>query len=52
LEALARAGGFLGEREGRATSIKAAKAAAKECSTAAGGEKYYDFYSMLLGAEE
>ncbi len=28
-----------------------ARAAARECATLAGGEKYSDFYTMLLGAE-
>jgi hypothetical protein len=30
----------------------AAKAVTKQCTTLAGGKRYYDFYSMLLGAEE
>jgi hypothetical protein len=55
VSALAVAAQFLSDRGiGRIDfdDFDAAKAAAKQCAQLSGGDKYYDFYCMLLGAEE
>jgi hypothetical protein len=54
LDAMLIAARFL-EQRGSGTidfdDFKAARKAAGECATAAGGDRYLDFYTMLLGAE-
>jgi hypothetical protein len=54
LDAMLIAARFL-EQRGSARidfdDYKAARSVALECASAAGGDKYFDFYSMLLGAE-
>jgi hypothetical protein len=55
LKALAVAAKFLSDRGVEKIDFEdfdAAKAAANQCASLAGGKQYYDFYSMLLGAEE
>jgi hypothetical protein len=55
LDAMAFAAKFLGDRSIEKIAfedLKAARAAAKKCAKLAGGETYYDFYAMLLSAEE
>lgn len=54
LDALVRAARFLAQRTIEAIDFEdfeAARAAATECATAAGGKAYQNFYVMLLGAE-
>ena len=54
LEALVIAARFLGERAvGKIhfDDYRAARSIASQCAFAAGGNKYADFYKMLLGAE-
>jgi hypothetical protein len=54
LDALVIAAKFLGERAVGAVDfedLESARVAANNCSTAAGGELYHEFYLMLLGAE-
>jgi hypothetical protein len=54
LDAMVIAARFL-EQRGAGTidfdDFKAARSVATECATAAGGDRYLDFYKMLLGAE-
>lgn len=55
LKALAVAAKFLSDRGVQKIDFEdfdAARAAAKECVSLAGGDDYYAFYSMLLGAED
>jgi hypothetical protein len=55
LQALAIATKFLSDRSVEKISyedLQAAKDVAQQCAKAAGGKPFYDFYSMLLGAEE
>ena len=55
LNALAVAAKFLSDRGVEKIDFEdfdAAKGAAKQCASLAGGKRYYDFYSMLLGVEE
>ncbi len=54
LDALPVAARFLAQRTIGSIDFddfKAARSVATECGAAAGGEKYLDFYKMLLGAE-
>jgi len=54
LNALVIAALFLGKRAVGTidfSDYEAARSAALQCASAAGGEKYLDFYKMLLGAE-
>ncbi len=54
LDALIPAAEFLTKRGMEEIDFEdtdAARAAAKRCATLAGGERYHDFFSMLLGAE-
>jgi len=54
LDALIFASKFLGDscvRKIDFNDFDAARAAATECTTLAGGARYHDFYLMLLGAE-
>jgi hypothetical protein len=55
LKALVVAARFLSDRGVEKIDFddfQAAQAAARECAQLAGGDRYYDFYCMLLGAEE
>jgi hypothetical protein len=55
LKALAVAASFLGDRVVGKIDFEdfdAARNAARQCAALAGGERYDDFYSMLLGAVE
>ena len=54
LNALAIAASFLGKRAVGTIDFgdyESARSAASQCASAAGGDKYLDFYRMLIGAE-